>query len=125
MSYINNRIRGSVRRYRTRGMSGLGGPSDCGAGQIWDANFVFPGLPPGQCVTQAQSDANKAAHPEQYGPQQDTSLTSDITSIAGAVSKIFGTQQPAAPTVVSTGPDTMTLVALGGAALLGIYLLTR
>ncbi len=43
------------------GMMGLGGPSDCGPGQIWDPNFVFGTLPPGQCVTQAQSQAARAS----------------------------------------------------------------
>lgn len=118
--YINDRRRRVMRKKR-RGLMGFGDASDCGADQVWCADYVYAGLPPGQCVTKAQCDAYHQQH-----PQQQTNIAADITSIAGALSSIFGTQQQTPPpAVVSTGPSTMTIVAIGGAALLGVYLLTR
>lgn len=121
--YINDhRIRRNRMVKRRKGvLSGLGGASDCGSGQVWCANYVYNGLPPGQCTTQDQCNAYNAANPQQAG----TNWADDIASSLSSISKIFGQQQPAAPMAVDTGPSTVTLVALGAAGLLGVYLLTR
>ena len=124
--YINDRRRRTRMVKRRRGvLSGLGAASDCGAGQVWNPDYVFNGLPPGQCVTQAQSDAWYAANPKTSG-SSGGSVADDIASSLSSLSKIFGTTQtPQAPMAVSTGPSTMEIVAIAGAGLLGIYLLTR
>lgn len=127
MAYINKRsARGSARSFRNRrgGMSGLGGASDCGAGQVWCADFVFPGLPAGQCVTADQCNQWYKDHP---APQQASTSWTDVAgAAAGALTKIFGSQpQQQAPTIVQSGPSTGTILAIAGAGLVGVYLLTR
>jgi len=116
MSYI-------LKSRRGRPLSGLGGASDCGPGQIWDANFVYAGLPPGQCVTQAQSDANKAAHPEQYGGGTTGAVGTFFGNLLGG---LLSSQQPQQPVVVpSSGPSMTTVVLVGGGALLALALLMK
>lgn len=149
MAYIGKRIRGSARHYR-KGMSGLArhysnglggcgamGLGDCGSDQIVDPSQVVGGY--AQCVTTTQY---LAAHPgaklvfdgtkwvdqsagvQQSGAGQDTGST--LASIAGAIGKIFGSQPTQQPVIMpQTGMSTTTIVALGGAALLGVYLITR
>lgn len=122
-SYLRARRRAKKKKGTLAGLLGLGGASDCGADQVWCADYVFPGLPAGQCVTKAQCDQWHVDHPP---AQQASNITDDIGSVANAITKIFGGQpQAAVPTVVSTGPSTTELALLGGAALLGVYLLTR
>jgi hypothetical protein len=118
------------------GLGGCGemGMGDCGSDQIQDPSMVVGGY--AQCVSTQQY---LASHPgaklvfngTTWVDQASSSTTSSgdgstIGSIANAISKIFGTQSPQAPVVVpSSGPSTTTLVLLGGAALVGVYLLTR
>ena len=122
--YINDRrIRRRMVKRRRGVLSGLGGASDCGSGQVWCADYVMPGLPAGQCTTQAQCDAWHVDHPV---ATQQTNWADDIASSLSSISKIFGgQQQPMAPVAVSTGPSTLEIAAIAGAGLLGIYLLTR
>lgn len=54
-----------------------------------------------------------------------TSTTGLIASVSNAIGSIFGNKQPTAPTVVSSGPSTMTIVAVGAVGLGAVYLLTR
>jgi hypothetical protein len=118
------------------GLSGCGamGLGDCGTDQIVDPSQVVGGY--AQCVSTTQY---LAAHPgaklvfdgtkwidQAAATTSSQNDGSTIGSIAGAISKIFGTSQPTAPVIMpSTGPDTTTIVLLGGAALVGVYLLTR
>jgi hypothetical protein len=121
--YINDRrIRRNRMVKRRRGvLSGLGGAADCGSGQVWCAEYVYNGLPPGQCTTADQCNAYKAANPQQAG----TNWADDIASSLSSISKIFGAQQQPVMPVVDTGPSTTTIIAIGAAGLLGVYLLTR
>lgn len=102
-----------------QGMMGLGGPSDCGAGQIWDPNFVYGTLPPGQCVTQAQSTANQQANPSQYS---GSSVADDV--LKGLVS-VFSTPAPTAVPVVATGMSTTTMVMIAGVGVLAFALIMK
>jgi len=101
------------------GMMGLGGPADCGAGQIWDPNFVYGTLPPGQCVTQAQSTANQQANPSQYS---GSSVADDV--LKGLVS-VFSTPAPTAVPVVATGMSTTTMVMIAGVGVLAFALIMK
>lgn len=119
-------IPGGAKRYPM----GLAGPSDCGAGQIWDPNFVYAGLPPGQCVTQAQSDQNKAANPSQYSGGSDF-----FGSLLSGVSSFFGAQQAANNAAAqqaallaaqqNQGMSPTTMIVLGGGALLVLAMLMK
>lgn len=123
MAYIAKHRRRMMARKRHGGMSGLGGAADCGADQVWCADYVYNGIT-GQCTTSAQCNQWHTDHPT---PQQSTSFIDDIGNIAGALSKIWGAQQPAgAPVVVAdTGPSTGEILAIGAAGLLAVYLITR
>ena len=105
-----------------RGMLGLGGASDCGAGQIWDPNFVYGTLPPGQCVTQAQSTANQSANPSQY---DGSGASGVLNSLLQAGVSIFGSKPAATGVPVASGMSTTTMVALAGAAVLAFALVMK
>jgi hypothetical protein len=106
-----------------RGMYGLGGAADCGAGQIWDPNFVYGTLPPGQCVTAAQSTANQTANPSQYDGS-GSGVASVANSALQAFASIFGAK-PAVGVPVASGMSTTTMVALAGAAVLAFALIMK
>lgn len=107
-----------------RGMYGLGGAADCGAGQIWDPNFVYGTLPPGQCVTAAQSTANQTANPSQYDGS-GSGASGIFNSLLQAGVSIFGPKPATGVPVVASGMSTTTMVALAGVGVLAFALLMK
>ena len=114
---------------RARPLSfGLGAWTDlaqkqCGSDQRYDPTFVFPGLPPGQCVNQAQYDNYHASQPA----SSSSSSGGFWSDLAAGLASTLKPGTPAAPVVVQGGGgiSTTTALAIGGAALLAVVLLTR
>lgn len=95
--------------YRT----GLGGAENCGADQQWDPNASFLGIkgqcvPRGSAMTQAPADSGPA--------WWEKALAAISAGPAPA---------PVYVTAPSSGMSTTTMVAIGGAALLAIFLIAR
>ena len=106
---------------------GMGAWSDlqqgnCGSDQKYDPQFVFPGLPPGQCVNQDQYNTYHASNP---APSSGGSFWDSLTAGLASALKPVGTQQT--PVIVQGGGGigTGTALAIGGGALALVYLLTR
>jgi hypothetical protein len=98
-----------------QGYSGLSGPETCGPDQQWDPNFVIPGLPPGQCTPKGST---MVAAPS-------SGIVSTIGSFLGG---LFKSSTPAAPVIIapqSSTPTWLLPVAIGGAGLVAIMLLTK
>ena len=95
----------------------LGGASDCGADQEWDASCSYAGVT-GQCVP--KGTAGHAA-----GCTYPSGWDKAAGVIGGFLSAVTGGPKPSAPVVVQTGMSTTTKVALAGAAALGLVLILR
>lgn len=134
MAYVKKGI--VTRRRGRRGMSGLGGASDCSPTQNFYPNLTFAGVT-GQCSTPAEAAAalkSGSATGNLNGASGGTYTGggSGISDLIKWGASLFGsavapTPTPAAPTVVApSGMSTTTKIALaGGAVLLVAFVATR
>ncbi len=115
------------RKHNASSLQGLGGASDCGAGQVWDPNLVYNGLPPGQCVPAGSA---MTPGPAASTPSIWSNITGAISSIAGAYGSSQQAQaqqaaaQAAAANAANQGMGTGTVLLIG-AGLIGAVLLLR
>lgn len=130
MAYVR---KGLVSR-RRRGMSGLGGASDCSPSQSFYPNLTFAGVT-GQCSTPTEAAAAlksgaatgnlDGASGGTYGAPDGSGLSSFLKSVAS----IFGSAvaptpaAPGMPVVQQSGMSTTTKVAIAGGAVLVVALL--
>lgn len=134
--YINSRVRARARKklYQSGpGIAGLGGASDCGAGQTWYPNVTYAGVT-GQCVNNSMVDSSGNIHmpdgtvlsASAAGPSGSSAdITSIIGASAGILGKLFGSQPQPVVMPAQGGMDTTTLLVLGGLGLGALLLLTR
>lgn len=130
----SNRARGMNRARARRQMGGLGGASDCGAGQVWYPNLTYAGVT-GQCATPAQaqqflSSGMASGNMLTSAPGGGTDDTSVGSNVGAFFSKLFGgssTPPPGLPymPMASPGLDMTTLLLIGGAGLALFFVIKK
>lgn len=111
------------------GMMGFGDASSCGADQVWYPNLVFNNQV-GQCSTPAAAAAALADGTASGNLNTAPPSPSIWDKIFGGVTDVLKAKvTPGQTTVInqppSSGIGTTGMVAIAGAGILAVYLLTR
>ncbi len=115
LGYINA---GTVRAHTVRG--GLGGAESCGPNQQWDPNYVYPGLPPGQCTPKG-SPMTPAPSPG----LASSLFTGLMAAFKPPATPTTTTVYVPTPAAASSGmsKNTMIAIGLGAVGLLAVVML--